>query len=103
MTDLAPYDWNGSLLRTGDGAHQWRPIEAFRTTLSLTTEKGRGYVIWKDSYGRHYPMSISDLTDLLRKFTVSQGMTIGWWMVTNRRDRYGIRRLDVDVKPANRK
>lgn len=94
----APYDWNGNLLRTGDDAQEWRPIEPFRATLALTSEKGRGYVIWKDSYGRHYPMSITDLTELLRKASVSRGMAIGWWIVTKRRDRYGIDRLEVDEK-----
>lgn len=89
----APYGRDGSLLLDPDSAFEWRPNEPFRATLRLALEEAstlRGHVIWKDSRGRRYPMFTRDLLDVLAYSSVSQRVTIGWWIVTKRRNHYGI-------------
>lgn len=96
----APYDRSGSLVRLPEDAFEWRPNEPFHATLTLCTDSPHpaSHVVWKDSQGHRFPMFASDLLRLLAYSFVSQGVTVGWWTVTKRRNRYGIRRIIVDEK-----
>lgn len=93
VVDRAPYGPDGSLLRVGTDAHEWRPNEPFRATLTLSTDERAStgnHVVWRDSRGRRYPMFLSDLLTVLAYSTVSRKVTIGWWVVTKRNNHYGI-------------
>lgn len=97
--DRAPYGRDGSLLRTADAVHEWRPNEPFRKSLTLRAPEHGGfgtYVVWEDSWGHRYPMFVSSLADLLLRSTVSYGVTVGWWTVIKRGKSYGICRLGID-------
>jgi hypothetical protein len=88
----APYDEHG-LQHYPDKHAEWRRIESFIATMTLSTwRRGRSaaYFMWADEDGRHYPMFMADLNDLLTGATITKGSVRAVWTVRKRGSNYGI-------------
>ncbi|MEV4139636.1 hypothetical protein AB0J72_46665 [Dactylosporangium sp. NPDC049742] len=100
-----PYDQHGNLMFWVD--HRWahsylgerlvpytmRPNVDFEATLtvdSMRTGRSAKYLVWRDADGHHYPMFISDLTEMLPLVTVARGVVSGIWRVRKKGQNYGI-------------
>lgn len=114
---VVPYDHRGSLLHWVDtdtrwyrgvepqpgqpGYVEWRANEPFTARLTLSgMESGYSakYVVWKNAEGQSFPMFVTDLMDLIRRWsgTLDAGTLTARWMVAKRGQNYGIRLAKED-------
>ncbi|MEU1880869.1 hypothetical protein ABZ470_26480 [Streptosporangium sp. NPDC020072] len=95
---LVPFDEFGNLLRTAWaplGEVVWKAPEPFTARLELGEfARGRaaGFVVWLDSCGRLYPMSMTEMVDTVRTVGVELGGYVeAEWIPHRRGGVYGIR------------
>jgi hypothetical protein len=98
----APYDSWGSLLHWADprqapgtwaAAAEWRPNDPMELTLTVDhVQSGRSakYTVWITPNGVTYPMFISDLIEMLREVTITDGTIHAMFRVRKRGQNFGL-------------
>lgn len=92
-----PYDRYGNMIGYPgqNPPFVWRANIPFRATLRL--QEVRRFVssaraFWRDTEtDARYPMLLPDLSELLVKGTIRQGVATAWWMAEKRGKNFGIR------------
>jgi hypothetical protein len=86
--DTAPFWWNGSLIRhpvkprgTRGSRMEWRDNTPFRlASLKIVEERqeksGAWISIWEDDQGSYFPMTMTDLVDLIKNQDIVDGEVI---------------------------
>lgn len=73
---------------------EWREPHEFPAVLTIDhTISGRSakYVIWKAADGRTFPMFVTDLVDLVKRGTVTDGTVSAVWYTGKRGANFGIK------------
>lgn len=106
---LAPFDPDGNLMHypqrtyasgsdyvAGASAYiepEWHEVVEWHGELHLEEmQRGRSaaYFIWKDAFGRSYPMFMTDMLDVAQKSAIEYGTCKATWKYVKRGQNYGI-------------
>lgn len=97
----APYDSRGNLMHYAEtnrwggwnGAAEWRANDPMELTITVDhVQSGRSakYTVWTGANGTTYPMFISDLIEMLREVTMTEGQIHAMFWVRKRGQNFGL-------------
>ena len=90
-------EWVGVPLGTAKAGVEWRANDPFRARLQISgIERGRSAArfIWVDDDDRRFPMFMTDMENLVRHGVEVGGIVVGWWMVRQMGQNFGLARIE---------